>query len=43
MEELWNNPLYIPGTRFTQEARKRGFSLKEIKEFVAQQEAYQQS
>ena len=42
MEELWNNPLYI-GTRFTQEARKRGFSLKEIKEFVAKQEAYQQT
>lgn len=42
LKELWNNPLYI-GTRFTQEARKRGFSLKDIKEFVARQEAYQQT
>jgi hypothetical protein len=42
MEELWNNPLFI-GTRFTQEAKKIGFSLKEIKEFVAKQEAYQQT
>ena len=40
MEELWSDPRFI-GTRFHQEARKRGFTTKQIKEFVAQQEAHQ--
>lgn len=40
MEALWSNPLYI-GTRFVQVAKQKGFTLKQIKEFKSQQEAYQ--
>ena len=40
MEELWRDPRFI-GTRFHQESRKRGFTTKQIKDFVAQQEAHQ--
>ena len=40
MDELWKDPRYI-GTRFAQIARARGFTTKQIREFVSQQEAHQ--